>query len=118
MKRCVFCGTDNDQNALFCATCGRKLVLPGSEHDFTSGVMRYAPEHPAEAETVPVYLNQAAFAAAPAGEAVPQKQIQPAGTVMPQENRSGKAGVILIGVIALLVLLIIIGIVFVLGGIV
>ncbi|MBR0171586.1 MAG: hypothetical protein IJQ21_02210 [Lachnospiraceae bacterium] len=118
MKHCVFCGTDNDSSALFCTVCGKKLALPGSEHDFTSGVMRYVPEARMEAETLPVYLNQTAYASAATVNAVPQKQIPPAYTAVPQSGRSGKASVIVIGVIALLVLLIIVGIVFVLGGIV
>lgn len=118
MKRCFFCGTDNESNALFCSVCGKKLMLPGSEHDFTSGVMRYVPENHAEAQVPPVYLNAASYADVPAGHAILQKQTQPLSGVMQQGSRAGKATVIVIGVIALLVILIIIGIVLMLGGMV
>ena len=118
MKRCMFCGTDNENSALFCTVCGKKLVMPGSEHDFTSGVMRYVPEKQAEAQTAPVYLNASSYADVPAAGAIPKKPVQPANGVMQQGSRSGRATVIVIGVITFLILLIIIGIVLVLGGMV
>lgn len=143
MKTCTHCGALNNDGDRYCDWCGSMLpaeteepVRDGREHDFTTGVMRYAPDpHAAKDKEFPVYLTRQAAGvlqqtqegtqgavpvapAVPAASAIPQDQTKKRNHTTQAKSRTGRVTVIVIGVIALLVLLIIVGIVFVLGGIV
>ena len=58
---CPFCFTRNEENALYCAECGKELNLPDcAKHEFTHGVMRYVPDAKNEADETPLYLTREA----------------------------------------------------------
>ena len=144
MILCPVCGTRNEDRALFCGECGNKFVIPeGAEHDFTRGVMRYAPDRDDAAGGHPVYLTaqaaeafratdaqesatpvtKNAFAVKPAMPApAPVQQGIPAGippvpNVQKNRKKHGKtAAIVIMSVIGILVILIIFGIVILLGS--
>lgn len=143
MKTCAHCGALNNDGDRYCDWCGSMLpsvkeepVRDGREHDFTTGVMRYAPDpHDPKDKELPVYLTRQAAGVlqqsqegtqgavpaaspAPATSAIPQDHTKKRKETPQAKSRTGRVTVIMIGVIAMLILLIIIGVVLVLGGMV
>ena len=58
---CTSCFTRNEENALYCAECGKELNLPEcAKHEFTHGVMRYVPDAQNEEDETPLYLTREA----------------------------------------------------------
>lgn len=143
MKTCVHCGALNNNSDTYCDWCGSMLpavkaepVQDGREHDFTTGVMRYAPDTPdPEGKEFPVYLTRQAAGALlqtredaqgkePSG-AVPNPpqsgKIQPVPNAVPKaaDNKAKKnrwAVAILLTTIGVLLGLILIGILVLLRG--
>ena len=136
---CTSCFTRNEENALYCAECGKELNLPDcAKHEFTHGVMRYVPDAKNEADETPLYLTReaaeairrdapadassgpatgkAAVPAAPVAQGIPAPVSIPPAAKRARKKNSHLPAIIIMSVIGILLILIIFGIVILLGG--